>query len=170
MSANVILFEPIPKINQQIIDSVTQALDGTLKKFEFSVDPRHAIKTYDRIAALVENDPNQIADTKRSVTHDPLQLHRPTKALTIKDVFHRMYRGDSEIFFSARANGGGVNRYELTNWFAIDCRIPNLHLKGNPSNIQHPWWVLSLLSNFAGYAQYYGFASHEDAHDYYGLP
>ena len=170
MSADVILFEPIAKINQQIIDSVQRALDGTLQKYEFSVDPRHALETYDRIASFVENDPDQIVDVKRTCTHDPLQMRRPARALAIKDVFRRLYRGNKEIFFTARANGGGINRYELTNWFAIDTQRPVLHLKGNPSNIQHPWWVLSLLSNFAGYAEYYAFGTHEDAHAYYGLP
>src|ERR1051326_837659 len=165
-SADEILFEPINKpINQTMVDAVKQALENTIT-YQFSVDPRYSVETYDEIARLVEDDPNQIVYVKRMVNPDTGQ--RPATALSIKDVFRRMHAGNFEFYFCARANCGGITRYTFKNWFAIEHRMPTLQLDKQSSRFE--WWVVSLLSNFTGYTHHYAFGTWEDAHQYYGIP
>ena len=103
-SVDDILFQPITTnanksnllIDWQMINAVTLALTG-VAGIEFFVDSSISIDTYDRIADMIENDAIVIAYTSNLVTPDPQHTMRPANALTIKDVFRRLYIGENAL-------------------------------------------------------------------------
>lgn len=177
MSVDDILFEPIDLnkakilVDQDMIDAVKVALTG-ISALEFMVDPDISIDTYNEIADLVENDSLVVKYTGQMVKRDTYGIHRPAGALTIKEVFHRIHRGEDEFYFCAKANGQGVIKEKFTNWFGIDSQIPILHvddLTGNAGGF-FEWWIVGLMSQFCGYNQYYGFTTEAEARKYYAIP
>ena len=178
-TADDILFEPIvvdPNnnpgliIDQQMIDAIKIALTGTAD-IEFFVDSGVSVDTYDIIADIIEADPHVIAYTGNLVPSDSLHIIRPTNALTIKDVFRRLYNSENTFWFCGRNNGNGIQQNNFTNYFAIDNKVPILGLDGANGIINlFEWWTVGLMSNFVGYSEHYAFSSEIDARKYYGVP
>lgn len=176
MNADDILFEPIGPskstiiLDQEMIDAVKIALTGT-SAIEFVVDYTTSLETYDKIADLIEDDPQIIKYTNQMVNPISATEKRPVGALTLKELFERMYNGNEEFYFCARGNGQGVQKHKFTNWFGIDSQIPMIHVDSSTgAGGFFEMWIMGLMSKNIGYNQYYCFSTWADASKYYGVP
>jgi hypothetical protein len=177
-SVDDLLFEPIGTpvkgpiitgIDTQMVDAVRIALTGS-SNIEFFIDNTGDIATYEAIADLVENDSQVLKYTRQMVAQVTApNFTRPAGALTIKDVFRRLYNGQEEFWFTARLTSQGVTLNKFTNWFAIDGQIPILHLTDHTGGANFfEWWLVALMSNFVGYNGYYAFGTEAEARKYFG--
>lgn len=174
--ADDILFEPIGKlknhlnIDNDLINIVKLALNGNTN-LDFFVDKSIHIDTYNQIADLIENNNFVKCYNDKLVKPVSHSNQRPKGALTIKEIFKKIYINDKDIYFCAKSNGVGITKISLSNWLGIDERVPVIHLIDNSGvGDFFEWWVLGIFSTHTGYNQYYTFGNEIDANSYYGIP
>lgn len=172
-SADEILFEPIGivktvpiQVYQPMLDAVAHALGG-LQDYQFRIEPDVPIEVYNHIADMVENDSDHISYVKTLVA--PAYTHRPANALSIRDVFARIQRGEVKFWYTGKISSGNMTReFKFDNYFSFLYRRPCLRVQ--TANTLFEWWAVSLLSSFAGYGQHYAFGTEAEARKYHSLP
>lgn len=168
MSVEDILFSPINPIAPYRSSIVDRVLIGFLAKIdvEFAVDPHVAVTDYERVAELIENDGTVFRAARQLCCVDTFGSLRPPGALTLKDVFARLHRGENNFYWTSQRSPRGIEQYEYANYFVITHGLPIAGITTGNFEV----WVLGLLSNFAGYLGHYAFAEHAQAHSYWCSP
>lgn len=170
MSVDDILFSPIPRVlpvRQDVGYWVEQALTHMTGEMEFAVDPDTPIETYLKIAEAIEQNRSIFRAARQLVSVNDLGL-RPANALTIKDVFKMIHRGQTDFYWAGKntVSSFGVGDYQFANSFTIAAGVPMCRMTTGNFEL----WVLGLLSGFMGFSSHYCFATHDEAQTYWGIP
>jgi hypothetical protein len=168
-----ILYAPIdsnpPVLDQALIASIALALGDPTRNVTFSVDSAISLATYQRIAEIIETDRVVFRAARLVVASNPHGNFRPITALTIKNLFEFLHRcpGANHFFWTAKRSPAGVEQIEFANTFSIISGIPVVRMSDGRD---YEWWIVGLMSQFAGYQGFYAFSDHNDAQNFWSSP
>lgn len=170
-----ILFAPIESdtkpgvIDQALIAQVALCLGDPHSTFSFSVNNRVSIDTYRRIAQIIQDDRPIFRHARQFCASDPFGQFRPKTALDIIGLFEKLHQNpnDTTVFWSCPGALTGVISISYLNHFSIINGMPTAKLS---DGMDFEWWILGLMTNFAGSHGYYCFNSEQDAQKHWIIP
>jgi hypothetical protein len=169
-----ILYAPITPnpdtdIDQAVIAQITACLNDLSMTVTWTVDPSVTMATYNRIAEIIENNRFIFRAARQLCASDPHGNFRPTDALTINTLFAHFHTTPvtTEYFWTTRGAATVIVPVGICNQFSIVGGIPMVRLIDGRT---YEWWMVGLMSNFAGYQGYYFFSDKMHAYNYWTIP
>lgn len=155
--------DPIPGvIDQALIAHVAMCMGDPNTGLIYSVSDQADIVTYRKIANVIEQDKRVFRHARQFCASDPFGHFRPKTALDITALFEMLHRNPAalNVFWSCPQALTGVISIGINNHFEIFKGMPTAQLG---DGMKYEWWVLGLMSNFAGSNGYYCFVNEQDA-------